>query len=114
MKKKVVYNACYGGFGLSRKAAERLAQLGVESMDKEIKQKENDNVSFGDHFGAYNVPRHDPRLVQVVEELGKDANGFCADLQIEEIEGDQYRIDEYDGNESVECPNSIDWITIED
>jgi hypothetical protein len=57
------------------------------------------------------VDRHDPILVQVVEELGEKANGDCANLAIKEVSG-PYRIDEYDGAESVETPDSyIDWIT---
>ena len=57
----------------------------------------------------HNVDRHDPVLVQVVEELGKEANGPHADLRIEEVDG-PYRIDEYDGMESVETPDSYEWI----
>lgn len=49
-----------------------------------------------------NIPRNDPALVQVVEEMGKDANGRCADLKVVEIpDGVQWEIDEYDGNEHV-------------
>ena len=53
--------------------------------------------------------RHDPALVQVVEELKDKANGMCAKLRIDEVSG-PYRIDEYDGYESVETPGSYDWI----
>ena len=56
------------------------------------------------------VDRHDPILVQVVEELGVKANGNYADLAIAEVNG-PYRIDEYDGMETVETPNSYDWVT---
>ena len=56
------------------------------------------------------VSRHDPVLVQVVEELGDKANGMCAKLAIAQVSG-PYRIDEYDGFESVETPGSYDWIT---
>jgi len=60
------------------------------------------------------LERHDPILVQVVEELGEEANGTYADLQIEEIIGNKYRIDEYDGNESVSTPEEKEheWTTI--
>jgi hypothetical protein len=54
------------------------------------------------------VSRHDPVLVQVVEELGKKANGDHANLQIEIVEG-LYRIDEYDGNETVVAPDGYEW-----
>ena len=46
--------------------------------------------------------RSDPVLLQVVEELGKEADGQCAELKIVEIpDGVQYHIDEYDGIESI-------------
>lgn len=113
MKKvKVVYNACYGGFGLSKLAMERLAQLGMTAADEELKNQRA-------HFDSYNfysseLSRHDPLLVQVVEELGEKANGAFADLQIQEIHGSRYRIDEYDGFESVQEPQDIrDWIEVE-
>ena len=57
-----------------------------------------------------NVSRHDPILVQVVEELGGKASGDCAKLAIAEVSG-PYRIDEYDGSESVQQPDGYDWIT---
>jgi hypothetical protein len=54
--------------------------------------------------------RTDPLLVQAVEELGEKANGSCADLTIEELRpGTLYRIDEYDGYESIETNSSIEW-----
>jgi hypothetical protein len=113
MSIKVVYNSCFGGFGLSKKAAERLAQLGVEDAEKALKDQEAQPSVFGFHYSAYGVVRHDPRLVQVVEEFGEEAGGNFADLQIAEIPGNKYRIDEYDGNESVQTPEDIDWITVE-
>jgi hypothetical protein len=46
--------------------------------------------------------RADPKLVQVVEELGEKANGACAELRVVEIpDGVEYEIDEYDGNEHI-------------
>jgi hypothetical protein len=50
--------------------------------------------------------RSDPKLIQVVEELGgehrKGASGKCAELKIIEIpDGVDYEIDEYDGVETV-------------
>lgn len=55
------------------------------------------------------IPRHDATLVQVVEEMGKAASGEFACLRIAEIDGSLYRIDEYDGNESVETPGDVEW-----
>jgi len=54
--------------------------------------------------------RTDPILVQVVEELGSKADGSCAELTIETLEkGTLYRINEYDGYESIETNNDITW-----
>jgi hypothetical protein len=90
---KVVYNRCYGGFGLSNEAKARYKEL----TGKEIKK--------------YNNNRHDPALVQVVEELGDKANGCSASLAIAVIEdGAKYRIDEYDGFESVMTPDDYEWV----
>ena len=48
------------------------------------------------------IDRHDPGLVEVVELLGKKADGDCAKLKIVEIPDDvDYEIQEYDGNEWV-------------
>ena len=46
--------------------------------------------------------RTDPLLVQVVEELGEEANGRFAELKVIEIPDDvQWELAEYDGIESV-------------
>lgn len=48
------------------------------------------------------VERHDPRVIQVIEELGDRANGACAALRIVEIpDGTDYEISEYDGIEHI-------------
>lgn len=58
------------------------------------------------------IPRDDPHLVQVVEELGEEANGPHASLCIADVpKGTQYRIDEYDGRESVMTVADYDWQT---
>jgi len=104
---KVVINKCYGGFGLSEKAIRRYAELagfklieGEESFGLPVFYKEE--VKDENHFWEGDIKRNDAILVQVVEELGKESDGFCADLKIVEIpDGVEWRIEEYDGIEWV-------------
>jgi hypothetical protein len=50
----------------------------------------------------HSIARHDPALIQVVEELGDKANGTYSDLKVVEIPDDvDYEISEYDGNEHI-------------
>ena len=96
---KIVYNACYGGFSLSDAAIIRYAELtGLPLTDK------------NKYIWRRDIRRDDPILVQVVEELGDQADGLCASLAIAELPaGTKYRIDEYDGYESVMTPDDYKW-----
>lgn len=115
MKHKVVYNNCFGGFSLSKKAGEWLLEHNIEepyksAIEDDI-QKINDPESI--ITSVYSeIPRHHPLLVQCVEELGKAANGECAKLVIKEIYSNIYKIDEYDGNETIITRDTIDWVVI--
>lgn len=102
---KVVINRCWGGFGLSHEAVMRYAELkGFENFRFEeekffSKYYYIDNELF---FSQYGIERNDPVLIQVVEELGENANGQCAELKIIEIPDDIFwEIQEYDGMETV-------------
>jgi hypothetical protein len=91
---KVVYNNCYGGFSLSSKAQTRYTELSGKSCPDR------------------DVERDDPILIQVIKELGKDANGSFAALKIIDVlPGSRWRIDEYDGQESVMCIEDYEWKT---
>ncbi len=142
---KVIYNACYGGFGLSKESVQRyfdikgqqvwieddkecrslgLRTVWLVSPDERLEVKStvifcamsmDERIAYNKAYSAQTwedrtVDRHDPVLVQVVEELGDKANGKYAKLKIEEVSG-PYRITEYDGFESVETPGRCDWIT---
>lgn len=100
---KVVINKCYGGFGVSKEATQWMIDNGLE-------EKYYDKDSG--YFYSYLIPRHHPLLVQAVEKFEDKANGFCAELEVVEIEGNLYRIDEYDGWEDVKTPDDINWIII--
>lgn len=54
------------------------------------------------YFSPGDVPRDDPDLIAVVEELGRAADGRHANLEIVEIpDGVEWQIEEYDGLEHV-------------
>lgn len=82
---KIVINTRYGGFSLSVAALEMYREL-------------SGNESAYDR----NIPRDDPFLIQIIEQLDHDADGSCAALKIVEIpDGVAWEIEEYDGKEHV-------------
>ena len=106
MSTKVVLNKCYGGFTLSDRAVWMLREM-------------KNNYDINTH--SYSYPnnkdgfyRHDPDLIGVVEQLGAEASGRCANLIIREIEGTKYIIREYDGMELVLEPKDIGWVTVDE
>ena len=53
-------------------------------------------------FWPRDIPRDDPKLVEVVEVLGSEANGFSASLKVVEIPDDiMWDVMEYDGIEWI-------------
>lgn len=66
--------------------------------------KRQDNTPLDYQLEYERLPRHDKDLVKVVEDLGFEASGPYASLAIEEIDSDLYRIDDYDGEETVITP----------
>lgn len=58
----------------------------------------DDNSYFSDN----EIERNDPALIQVVEKLGKEADGHCAKLGIIEIPDNvNWHVEEYDGIEHI-------------
>lgn len=74
--------------------------------DMTMDEKDAHNKKFNDIYVSsymFNDDRTNPLLIQVVEELGHEADGSCAELKIVEIpDGVDYEIDEYDGNETID------------
>jgi hypothetical protein len=95
---KIVYYACYGSFSISRDIYDRYWEL------KGTPPTEDYNYySFEDR-------RDDPLFAQAVEELGVQANEGFSCLQIRELPaGTLYRIDEYDGLETVMTQDEYTW-----
>lgn len=122
---KVVVNKCYGGFGLSYEAVMLYASYsgfklyafvgGLGEFRRYAPKTESDttrlvhyhrrddpNLPDEGYFSERTIPRDNPNLVKVVEELGEKANGTSAKLRIMEIpDGTSYTIDEYDGLETI-------------
>lgn len=85
---KVVIHKAYGRFVLTRPALRRLRELGVD-------------VDPDDPPDDFSLMRHDPRLVQVAEELGAAASSTGSlGMTIETVTG-PYRIATYDGRETI-------------
>ena len=116
---KIVYNACYGGFGLSDKALLRYAEIkGItlwpegdrHSITYFLVPPEQRKGKWDRTEVLYcsDIERDDHALIQTVEELGEEANGMCAKLKIEEVpDGTAYQISEHDGNECLHT--SSEW-----
>jgi hypothetical protein len=111
MSQKIVISECFGGFGLSHKAYLRLKELGNACALSEADVGEfyedgsGPRESWGKDTDSFcdRIARDDSMLVQVVEELGKDANAWAANLCIVEIpDGVVWVIDEYDGSETID------------
>ena len=119
MTVKVVYNKCFGGFGISKICAEWMAERGhagaieLLKLDREWQEDESDEYWGGWHGGAFNCDRHDPLLGEAVETLGDTVNGDVSELKVHTLKhGNRYKIDQYDGMETVMEPEDIKWIHV--
>jgi hypothetical protein len=110
--RKIVINTSYGdqrygGFSLSHRALQRLRELGQPEALKEPDlgaywpQGATPREPSLNQCGLL-IPRDDEKLVQVVEELGVEANGHGAALKIVEIPPDVvWEIEKVGGVEHV-------------
>lgn len=85
---KVLYNTCYGGFGVSQKAIDLFNERRPEA-----------HVEYSFEMEEY---RSDPILIDIVNELGEEARRSCSKLAVAEFpDGYDYWIEDYDGVETV-------------
>jgi len=81
MVKEYVFAPCFGGLRLSDQAIERLRELGITKKDDMLlfSPREDDGMpkirNKIYHGYIFDLPRDDPRLLQVVKELGTEALG---------------------------------------
>ena len=115
---KYVINDKFGGFGLSNEAFEYLLNekkwnlVALDDRGFVVGEKENaifkfDKPIFGQMYGfaerTYELEfRSRPDIVEVVEVLGKKANGCHAYLIIVEAPESNIEIDDYDGQETLQ------------
>jgi hypothetical protein len=98
---EVLYNECYGGFGISKEALELYNK-------KRLQQNPDAEIIKTDCFFG----RTDPILLEVYHEMNGDTcdksegfNGRFARVRVEKIPAKYkncYYIDEYDGSETVD------------
>lgn len=105
---KIVINSDYGGFSLSDEAVleygkrKGLNLVKDENTNWRISIFYKESVAKENYFEEREIPRNDPNLVSVVEDLGESANGFAASLKIVEIPEDvDWYVEENDGLEWV-------------
>jgi hypothetical protein len=112
---KVAINCHWGGFGLSDAAFEKLlTRKGVEFVKVEDLQYKSFKLThyykkgMVDNNDGYLSPydfirdRSDSDLIAVIEEMGREANGNCADIKIIEIpDGIEWEVHDYDGIEHI-------------
>ena len=116
---KIIINDCYGGFNISIEAVKLARQIsnnpnwgGCVLAGEKYSDGTTRDINCPLTIHRPDVKRTDKVLVRVVEELGEEANGSCSQLSIVELpDGSKYRINEYDGRESIETPDDIHWET---
>jgi len=93
MPRRVLLNRCYGGFSLSEQA--KLLYL---EATKDVPKKEH-------WYADQDIPRDDPILIRIVEEIGSQAAGTFAKLKIieipDDVPADGWIVLDYDGMEWV-------------
>jgi hypothetical protein len=108
MAYKIVLNRCFGGYGVSEQGARWLLANGASPEKVSVIPAGTKGYSWT--CVSVDLHRHDPLLVKMVKTLGEQANGDCAKLEVVEIDQPLYRIDEYDGSESIEEPGQATWV----
>lgn len=97
---KIVISVCFGGFGLSAEAIRYMANRGDRGAETEVLGL-NDTMFPASYS---HCARNNPLLVEAVEHLGTEvASGRYAKLKVVEVDNHStWRLDEYDGRESIE------------
>jgi hypothetical protein len=98
MEVEIMYNACYGGFSMSKEAV--------------ICYLDSNGYVLCPYYISRGLERTDPSMIEIVKQLGARANGKCADIKIQSVPikyKDYVEVGEYDGYESVYILTNINW-----
>jgi hypothetical protein len=110
---KVAINRCWGGFGISDEAFEKLLERKGIAFDKVENESKLMGASYyyGGHSGDddhyiceydFTNDRSDSDLIAVIEEMGQASWSWAAEIAIIEIPDDvKWHIHEYDGMEHI-------------
>lgn len=96
---ELLYNGCYGGWGISDEAYE-LYNLKMLEKDPTFQPF----IIKNKHLLDLDIERHDPILVQIYHEIGEKMNDKYCKIKVKKIPKkyeNYYSIDEYDGLETV-------------
>ena len=110
---RVAINRCFGGFGISDDAFEKLLERKGIAFEKEDSDSKLMGASYYkegmcgkdegylSHYEFYE-DRSDPDLIAVLEDMGEEAWSNYAEIAIIDIPDDvEWHIHEYDGLEHV-------------
>jgi len=105
----IVINSCFGGFGLSYLAQVAYLDRAGIAYTVEDRESRDSTQRYGPRilvkgldWHPDSIPRDDPILVSVVQDLKEDANSAHSDLIIVKIPVDvKWIIQNYDGIETV-------------
>ena len=111
---KIAINTCYGGFSLSPKAEyevlKRMGYANIKYLNSDEVEVPLDSTEWSCNFYSNEEyvsmsrtdDRTNPHLIAVIEEMGEEADGDYAQLEIIEIPDDvDWYIDYYDGMETI-------------
>lgn len=105
--KSIIINSGYGSFCVSHKAFMRLRNLGQPDALNELDKGEYWPKAAAPNEPSLNqcvklIPRDDAKLIQVIKELGDEANGHATQLELIEIPDNVlWVIEKRDGLEHV-------------
>ena len=97
---QILINIETGGFGISKKAVDKLVELGYQLTENDIEYikcvKDSEHDEWWDNY-YLDIKRDDPLLIQAFKEIGNDMNTAFSRLVIVDIpDGVEWEIESYE------------------